>query len=401
MERWKINLYSVWFSQIISIMSFSFGFPFIPFYIQDLGITDPDMLKLYTGILSTAPAVTMAVMAPIWGMAADRWGKKLMLLRAMFFASLVITGMGLVANTDQLLVLRILQGVFTGTVTASTALVAAGTPSYRLSYAMGFMSSSTFIGASAGPVIGGFLAEFAGYRVSFILGGVLMLLDFLLVLFLVKEEKTLPEPVEAKAEGRKFSLFTWYMIIMLFIIFVLRVTRSIFTPYLPLFVQEMLSGTGGATRYTGIINGVTGLMTALSGLTVSRLGDKYSKTVLMKIFMAGGMLISIPIAFAGNLVAFTVGYGLFFFIVGGIEPIVFSTTSEQTPREKRGMLFGVQGLVGNAGFALSPMLGSAVSINYSVQSTLFLIPVMLVPGLIALFFAGKASKNGQETPMDA
>lgn len=172
MERWKINLYTIWFSQVLSIMSFSFGIPFIPFYIQDIGVVDPNQVKLFTGILSTAPGITMAIMAPIWGIAADRWGKKLMLLRAMLFASFIIAGMGIVANVSQLLVLRLLQGIFTGTVTAASALVASNTPENRLSYALGFLSSSTFIGASVGPVVGGFFAEYAGYRLSFILGGV-------------------------------------------------------------------------------------------------------------------------------------------------------------------------------------------------------------------------------------
>lgn len=116
MERWKINLYTVWFSQVVSLMSFGFGMPFLPFYIQELGVTDPDRIKLYSGILSAAPAITMAVMAPIWGMAADRWGKKLMLLRAMLFASVVIGGMGFATSPQQLVALRFIQGVFTGTI---------------------------------------------------------------------------------------------------------------------------------------------------------------------------------------------------------------------------------------------------------------------------------------------
>ena len=51
MERWKLNLLILWVTQIISLTSFGLGLPFIPFYIQELGVTDPNQVKLYTGLL--------------------------------------------------------------------------------------------------------------------------------------------------------------------------------------------------------------------------------------------------------------------------------------------------------------------------------------------------------------
>lgn len=176
MEQWKSNLYILWIAQIISLTSFGFGLPFMPFYIQDLGVTDPTTLKLYTGLLSAAPAVTMAIMAPVWGLLSDRYGRKIMIQRAMFTAFFIIGLMGMVSQVWQLLILRLMQGFFTGTITASSTFVAANTPNNKLSYALGFLSSSTFIGYSLGPFIGGFVAEYFGYRISFLLGAVLMLL---------------------------------------------------------------------------------------------------------------------------------------------------------------------------------------------------------------------------------
>lgn len=410
MERWKITLYTVWFSQILSIMSFNFGMPFIPFYIQqDLGVVQPDSIKIYTGLLSLAPAVTMAIMAPVWGIVADRFGKKLMLLRAMLCAAVIIGIMGLVTDVNQLLVLRFIQGVFTGTVTASSALVASAAPSNRLSYALGFMSSSTFIGASAGPVIGGFLADLVGYRASFYAGGVLMLLDFILVLSLVKEEKTgLPAARDEREESAAppFSFLSLTMLSVLIMIVILRVSRSVFSPYLPLYVQELMAGSGGVVKLTGMINGVTGLATALAGLTLSRLGDRYDKMKLLRVFFIASIAASILVpAVAGNLWLFTAAYGVFFFIMGGVEPVLISISSEKTPAGRQGVLFGVQGTVGNAGFAISPIIGGAISLGYSYTAILMLVPLTLVPGLVLLFFlkkgVGKTPKLSTDTSADA
>jgi MFS transporter, DHA1 family, multidrug resistance protein len=380
MERWKINLYTIWCSQVISIMSFSFGLPFIPFYIQQLGVRTPEDVKIWSGILNAAPAVTMAVMAPVWGIISDKYGRKLMLMRAMFCASFIIAGMGMVANVNQLLIFRLLQGVFTGTITAATILIAANTPKNKLSYALGFLSSSAFIGASIGPVIGGFLAELAGYRVSFIIGGILMFLDFLLVLCVVKEQKeSAPkhEKDEPKSKISKMSIFTSVTVSMLFVLLFIRIGRSAFSPYLPIYVQEIMKSTKGVAGTTGAINGFLSLATAMSGLTLSRLGDKHNKFKLLGLYLFLGGVLSLPLLFIHNLWIFTFVLGLVFFITGGVEPMLMSITTETTPVNRRGFLFGIQGTVGNIGFAVAPLLGGVISLQYSTAAVLICIPVFL------------------------
>jgi DHA1 family multidrug resistance protein-like MFS transporter len=392
MERWKINLYTIWCSQVISIMSFSFGLPFIPFYIQQLGVSTPEDVKIWSGILNAAPAVTMAVMAPVWGIISDKYGRKLMLMRAMFCASFIIAGMGMVSNVNQLLIFRLLQGVFTGTITAATILIAANTPKNKLSYALGFLSSSAFIGASIGPVIGGFLAELAGYRVSFIIGGILMFLDFILVLSIVKEQKESAlkhEKNEPKNKMSKMSIFTSVTVSMLFVLLFIRIGRSAFSPYLPIYVQEIMNSTKGVAGTTGAINGFLSLATAMSGLTLSRLGDKHNKFKLLGLYLFLGGVVSLPLLFIHNLWIFTFVLGLVFFITGGVEPMLMSITTETTPVNRRGFLFGIQGTVGNIGFAVAPLLGGVISLKYSTAAVLICIPVFLGLSLAVILLGSR------------
>ncbi len=396
MERWKINLYTIWCSQIISLMSFGFGLPFLPFYIQELGVVDPDQVKMYTGILTAAPAVTMGIMAPIWGMLADRFGKKLMLLRAMFCGAVILTGIGLATRVEHVIILRLMQGLLTGTITASSALIASNTPSHRLSYALGFLSSSTFIGISAGPAIGGFVAEILGYRTSFFIGSALMLIDFFLVFVLIKEDKapqTKAEKSEISAGKPAVPFMTWTLVMMLVILFFMRLSRTIFNPYLPLYVQQLLGGAEGAVRMTGIINGIIGFMTAASGIILSRLGDKYNKLTLLTILLSAGIILSLPLMLTQTLWGFAALYGILFFATGGIEPIVVSINSGSVPPEKRGVLFGIQGLVGSIGWAVSPLIGSIVSIRFSIKILFVFIPVFLLFALITTLVLKKVKKN--------
>lgn len=399
MQRWKKNLYALWITQIISLTSFGLGLPFLPFYIQELGVVEPEQIKFFTGILSTAPAVTMAIMAPVWGKLADKYGRKLMILRAMFFAILVIAGMGFVTNVWQLVILRGCQGLFTGTITAATAFVAATTPKERLSYALGVISSSTFIGYTIGPVLGGYFADNFGFRFSFFSGSIVMLIGFLLVLFFVVEEKEVvvkgSEKQDSNNEKSNYKLFTPLVVSLIVVLFFHRVTRTIFSPYLPLYIQGVLNTTEGASKLTGYINGIIGIASAVSGLTISRLGDKYDKLKIVTILLGIAFVVSLSLTKAGSLYMFALLYGLLFFFIGGVEPIITSITAENTRPERRGELFGYQGLVGSIGWICSPMVGAYISMNYEVSSILYLIPALLtINYLLLISIRKRLNKKG-------
>lgn len=391
MERWQKNLYILWVTQIISMISFGLGFPFFPYYIQELGVTDPASIKFFTGLLSMAPAVSMAVMAPVWGYLSDKYGRKLMILRAMAAASIIIALMGFATNVYHLLILRLMQGLFTGTITAASTFVASNTPKEKLSYALGFMSSSNFIGYSIGPVIGGIFAESFGYRFSFIVGGVFMIVGFIIALIYLVEDKSKIGIKNQNTNGKSNikEVFTPIIILFLIVLCLHRITRTVFTPYIPLFVQSALGTTKGAAQMTGFVNGVAGLMTALAGIVIGKLGDRKNKLNLLCIISFIGFGISLILPFINKLSVFMIIYGIMFFFMGGIEPIVTSTTAEYTDSRNRGVLFGVQGLVGSIGWMISPMIGATISIQYGVEKILYFLPVVILSNFGVMVFINK------------
>lgn len=442
MERWKINLYTLWITQVIALMSFGFGLPFLPFYIQELGIKDPAQISFYTGLASTIPAAAMVISAPIWGLMADRYGRKLMLMRAMFAAIFVIGAMGLVANVGQLMVLRALQGIFTGTITASMAFVSANTPENKMSSALGFMTSSNFIGYSIGPVIGGIMAEKLGYRFCFLSGGALMIISLLLVGFLVKEDKStygarignnpiieerrkvkevetmddetmmsagqiIPglsadREVEDKTMSRQSKkvnfkkgakLLTPLLSMLLILVFLNRMSRIIFSPFIPLFVQQSLNSTTGAAAYTGMINGIIGVAGALAAITLARLGDRYDKNKIVMMLSLASFPLAILLTLSDSLVVFIIMFGLFSFVVGGIEPILTSSASEHTSPAKRGMLFGLLGAVGNGAFMVAPLIGVYISVNFSIHAILYAIPIFMLMQIGLIYKETKAERG--------
>lgn len=401
MKEWKKTLIILWLGQVVSLMSFGFGLPFLPFYVRSLGISDPGQVKFYTGLLNMAPAVTMAIAAPIWGKLADKYGKKPMILRAMFSAAFLIAGMGLAPNVYFLLVLRIFQGAFTGTVAASQTFVASYAPKEELAFSLGFMSSAQFLGYSIGPVIGGVTGDLFGYRVSFLIGGIVMFLGALFTLFFLKEN---PEKVKAgrenstKKEGLRegFRYFFNLVGIVLFCIMLQRFLRSIFAPFMPLYLEE-LHGKENISSLTGLVEMFVSLATAIAGLTLTRLADKMNKNRLIMALLSISLVFVVGLRFfTKDFTSFTIIYTILFFFLGGIEPIMTSLSSERVNPGHRGSLFGIQAMLGSAGWMIAPLLGTFISIRFGYRALFTLMAITIMVNIVLTFLDIKANHRPYE-----
>ena len=272
METWKRNLYVVWVAELLAIAGFSVAFPFLPYYIQELGVTEPGRVELWSGILVAVQGVTMTVFSPIWGSLADRYGRKIMIQRATFGGAAVLAAMAFVQSVEQLALLRAAQGVLTGTVAAAMTLVASGTPRDRTGYALGLLQMAVWLGSSLGPPLGGLLAALWGYRAVFIVTGVLLFVAGVTVWRLVREEFT---PV-ARGEGAgiggdffagvRLVARTPSLVALFSVRISVRLGTSLVTPILPLFVQSLLASPERVASTTGLITGVAAGSSALSAV---------------------------------------------------------------------------------------------------------------------------------------
>ncbi|MEZ4689557.1 MAG: hypothetical protein R3A12_04995 [Ignavibacteria bacterium] len=54
---------------------YEYGNSFLPFYIRELGVTNPDELEHWSGIVFSGPFILSFLLTPVWGIAGDRFGK--------------------------------------------------------------------------------------------------------------------------------------------------------------------------------------------------------------------------------------------------------------------------------------------------------------------------------------
>ena len=145
----------IWSAQFLSAIGFSFGLPFISYLMQeDMGVTDKAELAYWVAAFSAACPLTMMFFSPVWGALGDRYGRRKMLLRSYIGGALAV-GLISVAQTPlQLVMLRVIQGAFCGTMSASQALISTQTPREHTGFALGALNSAMFSGTIAGAFAG-------------------------------------------------------------------------------------------------------------------------------------------------------------------------------------------------------------------------------------------------------
>lgn len=208
-----------------------------------------------------------------------------------------------------------------------------------------------------------------------------MSVGFLLVTFLLKERKR----DGAKARQAKKTSFreivTLAILMILLMLFLHRITRSIFSSFVPLYITEFFGIQEGSVGLTGYLNGGVGLMTAISAVLISKLADKHSKTMMIRVMLMLGAVAAAVSALMTQFWGFFFSYIALFFFLGGIEPMLTAEAAKQTDPGNRGTLMGVLGLVGSLGWIVSPMIGAYLSIQIGMTPILW-----VMVGLIALNF---------------
>ena len=375
----------VWASQFLSIMGFSFALPFVAYFLQeDLGVVRPAELRTWVALFSASTAVTMAVAAPLWGMLADRYGKRIMLIRANLAGAAVMSLMGAAQTPGTLIVLRLLQGALTGTMTAAQAFLAGEMPHERRGLAVGGLSAAVFSGSMAGAFLGGFAAEWLGYRAAFVVSGVLLLAAGLLVLCCTRE--TAHRRVRAPAEGLDSARIHWRSLPatlygVLGMIGAIAFVRQSDLAFLPLLVQDIHGTLDRASLWSGSLNACGSVAGLLAGLATGWLSDRINP---LRMVIAAALVAAVfsgwQMAVHSFAILFPVRFGAVFF-AGALEPALNAWLAKHVPESRQGVAFGLASTTRSIGWAVGPIAAGAVA----------LVNLRAVFGFSALGFLGLAA----------
>ena len=243
--NWKKNLFFVWISQFLAMIGFGCCMPFIPLYLREhFHIVDNQLRGFYVSLFYLAGITSLCIATAVWGMLADRFGRKLMLLRASYGAALLYPLLVFAPNFQVMLLIRFLCSFFSGTVNPAQTLLVCTTPPEKHGFVLGTVSTALWSGNMVGYLTGGMIVHYFGYRTAFLSCGVIYLASGLLVHLFVKDNfRRLTVKKEQKREKHSFRELMSPAVLWLLIMFLLMgVARRIEEPFLAMQV-ELVNGS--------------------------------------------------------------------------------------------------------------------------------------------------------------
>jgi DHA1 family multidrug resistance protein-like MFS transporter len=393
MAHWRRILYVSFVAQTLSLIGFSFVFPFLPLYIQTLGVRGR-AVPVWSGVLSFGLSLAMALVAPVWGTLADRYGRKPMVVRAMA-GGVLTTGLLIVApNVWVVLLLRILQGILAGSVAASQALVAAVTPREEMAFSMGLMQAAVFSGAAVGPLIGGFLDDRLGFHGTFAAGAAMLLVAALLVVFFVDERFERPAGAGSARinpyANMRGLVASAGLLAMALVLFMAEFGNVVPAPVLPLFVPHLsgvprVGGQPQTSTAVGLILAVAGVCAALSSWRVQRLSDRfgYRRVLIAATALAGALYV--PAFFVQSVWQLVAVRAIVGFCLGAAMPTASAMVGLLTPERRRASAYSLMASATSLGIAVGPLVGGALGALYGLRPVFLTTASVLI--LVALVVA--------------
>jgi len=383
-EVWRRNQYVTVAMVFVVFTGFAFVLPFLPLFVRELGVSDPERAALWAGVLIGVSPLAAGLLAPVWGRLADRYGHKPMALRALAAYVVLLVLSARVESVEQLFVLRLGIGLFGGIGPLGLAMATAHAPRDLTGRAVGLVQAAQIMSAAIGPFVGGALADTVGFRATFLVtaaacGGALVL-----VMLLYDEAAGPAAPPTGDSGVRLTDLLRLPGVAgLLAILFLVNFIGRSFTPILPMQLGELGVSVSRLSVTTGLLISLYSVAAALSAAGLGRLSRHHPPGRLLVLSLAGGAVTVLPMGMVERfppMLAFAVLLGL---ASGGALTLCYTIGGLAVPHGHRGAAFGFFSGAALFGGAISPSVAGLLAhfglrSIYWVNAALFLSLAMAV-----------------------
>ncbi|HEX3704898.1 MAG TPA: MFS transporter [Vicinamibacterales bacterium] len=340
---------------------FTVVMPFLPLFIAQLGVTDVGEVAVWTGLsLGVTPGLT-ALLSPLWGRLADRFGRKIMVERSLASFVVLMAAMALVTRAWHVLALRAVQGLFAGYGSLSLTMAAESAPRDRMPQSIGLVQTAQRLGPAVGPVIGGVMAAMVGLRRAFLVTAGFYAIALVVVFVMYDERTTHAAPDGSSDRGpvtfRDVLAFRNFLLLM-GVIFAFQFVDRSYGPVLPLYIEGL--GVGRVPLVAGVLFSIMACTGALGHHFCARLLQRYSPRVVIAAGSAAAAAGSLALGASGSLwvmagASVVLGVG-----IGAAMTAAYTAAGAVIPAGAHGTGFGVLTSASLSGMAISPIVAGFV-----------------------------------------
>jgi MFS transporter, DHA1 family, multidrug resistance protein len=374
-------VFAVATATFVGFTGFTLVMPFLPIYLQQLGVTDVGEVALWSGLsLGVTPAMT-AMLAPFWGRLSDRFGRKIMVERSLVSFILLMAGMAYVTKAWHVFALRAVQGLFAGYGALAITMAAESAPREKTAYAIGIVQTAQRLGPALGPIIGGIVAQLVGLRNAFLVTSCFYIAALVVVFFTYDER--LVHQVDKRSSHERISfrnvLAFENFVLLMAVVFSLQFIDRSFAPVLPLYVAELGTAVDRVPLVAGILFSVAAACGALGNQLCGWLLRHASPRRVIAGSAATGAVGALLYVAAPQVGWLFVATPLFGIAMGVATTSTYTAASSVMPATARGAGFGLLTTASLTGLALSPIIS-----GFLAATTIRAVFILDLFGLIAV-----------------
>lgn len=400
-SHWQRNLAICFFGSFINIVAMTLLLPFLPLYVEQLGVRGPAAIAQWSGAAYSATFFAAALVAPLWGWLADRYGCKANLVRASLGMVVTMALIGLAQNVWQLVALRFLVGMAGGYTSGSYVIVAAQTPKQKSAWALGMLASGIMAGNLVGPLLGGVLPPLVGIRTIFFAASGCIFLNFAATALFIKEDRKPGHAARQAAKHQSAALANpgkrALVLSMLVTATLLMVANMSIEPIITIYLQQLAVDAKDVTFLAGLAMSAAALGSVLSASRLGKIADRIGAMKVVVVCLGVAGLLLIPQAFvtaAWQLIGLRFLMGL---SLGGLLPCVTALIRHNVPDTSVGRALGYSTSAQYVGQVAGPLMGGFVGGHLGMRHVFIITCVMLLACAAYNAWFTSAPRGGETT----
>jgi MFS transporter, DHA1 family, multidrug resistance protein len=363
-------------------------FAFLPLVVRDMGVGD--RLELWVGAIMFGYFVTSCVSNPLWGILADHYGRKSMVLRAGLGMGVGFTLLSFITDPVLFLLLMTVVGMANGFIPSGMALIATTTPGRHMGGALALAQSGGLLGNLMGPLMGAaLLSVLIRNRSLLTVTGATIMAAGIVAMVVVREAHVKPaHPLRFHLIAdlkRLMSIPRLGALYYMNLVFASTVLGA--NTVVSLFTLQMLK-----TRPDfGHLREGTWIAITTVGLTVAsiavlplwgKLLNRHDPARLLRIQLAGSFVTSLLLPLVQDPLQLAAARVLFGCFIAGLPPTVIRMVKERAPQgmEARALSYGTA--LQNIGSGGAPLMAGMLAPYVGLRGFFWLASAMILIGLV-------------------
>jgi MFS family permease len=377
----------------------------VPTYLREMGVPQTDRLA-FVGLFSSLIFVVGAPLVPLWGAWADKYSRKVVIVRSALVEAVVFAGVALSREPWQLAVSMLLIGLQLGNTGVMLAGIRDVTPRVRLGTTIALFGASGPIGFAAGPSLAGILIDGFGFSLPgvFTVSALLSVGTALLITFGSREVRPEVVPtgrIVTLAFGALRAVMADPAVRRIFLIFgVSYLATQMSRPYIPVLV-EGLAGTGpGLASAIALVVGTAALVGAVVSPLGGVLGDRIGFRPVLVASLGGAGIVLVLMPFAPSVASLALIAVVLGTATSTVSAMVFGLLATEIPAERRSATLNLVYLPLYAAGIVGPAVGAGVAAASGVAGPFVVGGAVFLVGALVIALR-RPQRAGEPSPIEA